>query len=235
MVRPSTHAVRLKAWQFGRSVRDDLIRRYRREYGMEVAPPPALIVDELMTDILGVRLRYDPLPISVYAETTWEDQGPVVTINTRTADIPNVKDSYGVQNVGKWHELVHVVKDVEVLRERPQEALPGFDVPPKKVCFRARTGGDWHREFWAEEAGRAAAICHVSLSQSKAFNALTRLATGTSYLNSHAWALLRDAATDIGVNTSALVRQLRLEGRLVMEKRDGRQVVTLQATLADSY
>lgn len=235
MDRPSTHAVRMKAWQFGRSERDDLVSRYRLEYGVEVPPPPAVIVDELMTDILGVRLRYDPLPDSVYAETTWEASGPIVTINTLTADIPNVKESHGVQNVGKWHELVHVLRDVNVLREGPQEALPGFDLPARKVCFRGGAGGDWHREFWAEEAGRAAAVCHISLSRSRAFNALTRLATGTSYSNSQAWALLREAATDIGVNTSALVRQLRLEGRLVIDERDGRQVVTLQATLLDSH
>ena len=231
MSKPSTDGLRREAWHFGRSVRDDLVDGYRRKYRVRETPPPAVIVDELLTDFLGVRLNYDPLQDSVYAETARERNGAVVTINSLTADIPGVKDPEGVQNVGKWHELIHVMRDSDTLRDGPQLGLPRFDEQFKTLCYRGRTGRDWRREFWAEEAGRAAAVCHDSLSRSRAFQALTDFARGVPHTNAEAWELIRQAATDIGVNRSALVTQLRLEGQLTVEKREGRRLLVLQPNL----
>lgn len=45
--------VRDEAWAFGRKLRDDLLRDYQGEYGVAIPPPPARIVDELLTDFLG--------------------------------------------------------------------------------------------------------------------------------------------------------------------------------------
>ncbi len=46
-----------------------------------------MIVDELLTDFLGVTLRFDPLPLQVYAQTEWKDSRPVVTVNSLTEQI----------------------------------------------------------------------------------------------------------------------------------------------------
>ena len=78
------------------------------------------------------------------------------------------------------------------------------------------------REFWAEEAGRAAAVSLPALSRSEAFVELGRLAADASGPVAGGWPLLYQAAEDIGVNITALVNQLRLEGLLgVAEERRG--------------
>ena len=46
-----------EARAYGRILRDQLMVRYREEYGIDVAPPPALIVDELLTDFMVVVLK----------------------------------------------------------------------------------------------------------------------------------------------------------------------------------
>ncbi len=49
--------------------------------------------------------------------------------------------------------------------------------------------------------------------------------------NGERWALLYRAAEDIGVNRSALVKQLELEGQIVVQKEGGRQVIYPQPSL----
>ena len=46
--------------------------------------------------------------------------------------------------------------------------------------------------------------------------------------NGQRWSLLYEAASDIGINISALVTQLELEGRIVVETQEGRKVVHVQ-------
>ena len=108
-------ALRRRAWTFGREVRNRLVGKYRLEYGLEIGPAPVLIVDELLTDFLGVDLRYDPLPLDRYAETEWIHGRAVVTVTSLTIDIPGIKDAGGIQNVTKCHEVMHVVRDPEVV------------------------------------------------------------------------------------------------------------------------
>ena len=43
---------RREAWRYGRNMRNQMVNWYRAEYGVGVPPPPALIVDELLTDFL---------------------------------------------------------------------------------------------------------------------------------------------------------------------------------------
>ena len=74
--------LRQEAWAFGRQLRDDLIEQYRQEYAVAVPPPPALIIDELLTDFLQAELRYDPLPMDRFAQTDWPNGRAVVTVNT---------------------------------------------------------------------------------------------------------------------------------------------------------
>jgi hypothetical protein len=82
------------------------------------------------------------------------------------------------------------------------------------------------REFWAEEAGRAAAVSYQALARSGAFQAFVRLRqSGTAAANGERWRLLYLAAEDIGINISALVKQLVLEGQIVIQSESGRQVI----------
>ena len=130
-------ALQREAWAFGRSLRDSLLADFEGEYG-EPAPPPALIGGELLTDFLGARLSYDALPLNVFAETTWHDGQPLVTVNSRTREIEGVKDPEGVSNVGIWHEVVHVQRDISTVRLGPQTALEGMRPNLTIACHRDR-------------------------------------------------------------------------------------------------
>lgn len=226
---------REEAWAFGRRLRKDLLSRYQHEYGEPVPPAPAKVIDDLLTDFLGVTLRFEPLNADRFAETRWADGKIIVTVNSRTGDITGVKDIEGVQNVAKWHEAVHAVRDVDVLRAGPQGALPGFEAPRQIVCYRTpeRLGSaeERGREFWAEEAGRAAAVSLPALAHSESFKKLMRLqAAGPTRV---AWPLLYEAAEQIGVNITALVKQLSLEGSIIVTKMDGQSAVCVQPVLLD--
>jgi hypothetical protein len=228
---------RRQAWAYGREVRDGLLVRYCEAYGISVAPPPALIIDELLTDFLHVKLHYDPLNTDVFAQTGLQDGVPVVTVNSLTGSIPGVRDGPGVQNVGKWHEAIHVVDDLDTLRPGASVALPGFDVPRKIVCYRSgESRGNREaaaREFWAEEAGRAAAVSFEALARSTAFQTLFKAAPKDSGPVAQGFPLLYEAAEDIGVNITALVKQLTLEGLIVITKESGRATVCIQPRLEE--
>ena len=131
-----TDRLRQEAWDYGRSLRDQLLTQYREEYGEDVPPPPAKIADQLLTDFLGANLRFDPLPLNIYAQTEWKDDRPVVTVNSFTGQIPGVKDVEGIQNVAMLHEAVHVERDISELKSGPQLTLPDFGPPTKIVCHR---------------------------------------------------------------------------------------------------
>ena len=232
--------LRSEAWDYGRALRNQLVSRYREEYGVDVPPPPALIVDELLTDFMEASLTFDPLPLEIFGQTEWKDGRPLVTINSLTGKMTGVKDATGVQNVAKFHEVVHVDRDLPELNIGPQLSMPEVGPPAKIVCHRGfgqmpplrgqptpRTHGNpsW-REFWAEEAGRAAAVSYEALARSNAFRAFIRLRQiGSVSVNGERWTLLYRAAEDIGVNISALVKQLTLEGQIVVQKEDGRQII----------
>ena len=130
-------ALQREAWAFGRSLRDSLLADFEREYG-EPAPAPALIGGELLTDFLGARLSYDALPLNVFAETTWHDGQPLVTVNSRTREIEGVKDPEGVSNVGVWHEVMHVQRDLSTIRVGPQTAFDGMIPNLTIACYRYR-------------------------------------------------------------------------------------------------
>ena len=232
--------LRLEAWIYGRALRDQLVSRYREEYAVDLPPPPALIVDELLTDFMGVSLRFDPLPFDIYAQTEFMDGRPIVTVNSLTEQIAGVKDAAGVQNVAKFHEVVHVDRDLPELNIGPQLSWQELGPPAKIVCHRgfgqtrplcrrpkpgSHLDKSW-REFWAEEAGRAAAVSYEALACSDAFRAFIRLRQlGSAVVNSERWTLLYRAAEDIGVNISALIKQFVLEGQIIVQKEGGRQVI----------
>jgi len=223
------------AWAFGRELRDRLLTEYCQTYSLRVPPPPATIIDELLADVVGVRLRYRSLPPDRFAQTNLDGDTVVVTVNDDIAKIRGVKDALGVGNVAKWHEMIHVVRDLDALRRPATLALPGFGVAQEIVCYRAADKGKLasrdesvEREFWAEEAGRAAAVSLDALKRSQPFSELLAAARRTTGSVRAGWPLLYDAAREIGVNISALVKQLQLEGVIVLVRHDGRDEVAVQ-------
>jgi hypothetical protein len=228
------HDQRREAWTAGRSLADCLIRKYMEKYHLPAPPPPAQVIDELLTDVLRCRLEHAPLPLGVFAETTWTDSETIVTVNNRTSEIPGVKDAKGVQNVAKWHECVHVTRD-EPARGGSQGHFPGLEPTRRFICSRGeqpdKSPAHAAREFFAEEAGRAAAVSLEHLWRSEAFLRLVRFAGKIS--NGSAWTCLYQAAADIHVNISALVTQLELEGLIVVEKRDGKSLLYVQPSLVN--
>jgi hypothetical protein len=233
----SLQPLRLQAWQEGRALCDHLLEQYRQAYHREVAPPPAVIGAELFTDFLQVEVREDPLPLDRFAQTEWIEDHLLITVNAQTGDIPGVKDIQGVKNVAMWHEGSHATRDIDHLRRSAQAAFPGFGGGSRIICHRwwqkRHSPGDeaWLREFWAEEAGRAAAVSHAALARSEAFVFLVRRGGGASLSNGEAWRLLYQSAADIGVNCSALVAQLSLEGLIVVTKEGPRQLLHIQPSL----
>jgi hypothetical protein len=214
---------------------DRLLADFQREYGTVL--PPALIADELITDFLGAKLRFDPLPTDRFAQTQLVNGDIVVTVNTLTEDIDGVKDSAGVMNVAKWHEIIHVVDDADELTGSGGTLLlPGFDEPAPVICLRggpqsSRPGGFQAREFWAEEAGRAAAVSLPALRRTDAFQSFLSLANRNAGNATAGWSALYGSAEAIGVNISALVKQLRLEGLLVL--REGSRELFVPTRLFD--
>ena len=225
-------AFRQQAWAFGREVRDKLVARYESEYDVVTAPPPAQIVDELLTDFLEVELRYDPLPLDRFAQTELKGTRPVVTVNTLTAEIPPVVNAKGWQNVAKFHEVIHVVRDLEL------PAALDNGRPDRIVCLRSTAGlpptdDERLREFWAAEAGRAAAVCHASVARSQTFQTVSDLGHGRPLRDSEVEKFLTETASEIGVNVAALVRQLELEARFLVSVDSDRNAFHVELSLSD--
>jgi hypothetical protein len=222
----STNLVpRRQAWAHGRAVRDGLLRRYCAEYGLREPPTPVDVVDELLTDFLGAELHFDPLPLDRFAQTVVQDGHAVVTVNSLTYRIPDVRDVRQVLGLTKWHELIHVVDHVDILKTTDQPHLPGFDLPQHITCPRARnTQPDpeaRRREFWAEEAGRAAAVSLVALTKSGFYQRFQQRAATNPTSIPEARELLTQAAQDIGVEVNDLLLQLEYEGRIVVVRENG--------------
>jgi hypothetical protein len=224
---------RQEAWAYGRELRDQLMRAYALAYSPSTLPPPAKIIDELLRDFLEVGLHYDPLPLSTFAKTEWRDYKAVVTVNSLTSEIRGVKDALGVQNVAKWHEAIHCHRDQGILRADQPMLLEGFAAPRVIACYRggAQSWSPEHRarEFFAEEAGRAAAVSYFALSQTPSFQHLVREASRLE--NATAWRLLYKAAREIGVNVSAVVTQLKFEGWIQVETVGTSQLLRVQRPL----
>jgi len=220
------------AWSAGRLLRDDLLDRYRTKYNLSESPPPALIVGELITEFLGARLEPAKLGLNVFAETEWMADEIVVRVNSQTAMMSQVKDAEGVQHVAEWHECIHIV-DHGPGAERAGPMLPGFEAPNRFVCRRGeqldKSSLQAAKEFWAEEAGRAAAISHYHLQRSEAF--LELMNSGTRLPRGRAWRCLYRAAEDISVNSNALVKQLSAEGLIAVETVEGGPTLRVQPAL----
>lgn len=215
---------RRTAWADGRERVDHLLAKYAQKYNLDVPPPPALVAAELIRDVLDVPLFFDPMPLDRYAEVRVVDGEPRVTVNSDIDQMENVKDGIGVANVAMLHEVIHIERDLSALVSPASMQLPGFEEPPAIVCLRAPAHAARNevaaREFWAEEAGRAAAVSPVALRRSAPFRELLLRATKPKGEFREAWPLLYDVASELGVNISALRKQLELEALIVVSGKD---------------
>jgi hypothetical protein len=166
-----------------------------------------------------------------FAETEVLPTETVVRVNSLTGEMPGVKDPAGVQAVAKWHEGIHIVVDGPGIGGQ-QQLLLNLE-PPKVICRRGdpidRSSAQAAREFFAEEAGRAAAVSFPHLRRSAAFQEL--MAPNARRTNGRSWQCLYKAAEDIGVNSNALVKQLQLEGHISIEIQAGRRILLVQQSL----
>jgi hypothetical protein len=212
------------AWLFGRNLAADLTERYRQQYKLPKAPPPAIVVYELLTDFLGARLSFDPLPDDRFAQTRWVDGVAHVAINSRADRIRGVRDVEGVQRVAAWHEAIHVAEDADAVRSEFQGLLPGLDLPAENILYREkktyRYDSEKAREFRAEEAGRAAAVSIWVVERCDSWQHF--LARGEEHPTREVvggWRLLYRVAEEIGVNITALVKQLEFEDHIRVERQ----------------
>jgi hypothetical protein len=149
-----------------------------------------------------------------------------------------VIDAEGVQNVAKFHEMVHVERHRALLKHGSRLPLSETGPFSKIVCYRSFDHGrdssyfasdEYFREIWAEEAGRAAAVSYFHLYRlyrSDAFQSFLSLCKrGGKRTNAERWRLLALSAKQIGVNRTALNRQLNLEGLIEIRKVSNSTVV----------
>jgi hypothetical protein len=127
---------------------------------------------------------------------------------------------------------VHVVSDTPDLGIG-QGVLDGFEPSRRIVCQRGenaqKTPTEVAREFWAEEAGRAAAISYAHLQRSEWCERLMRLAGKEA--SPAAWTCLYRMADILHVNVTALVTQLELEGWIVSERKGAGSKLHVQPSL----
>ena len=116
-----------------------------------------------------------------------------------------------------------------------QGVLEGFDPVRRLVCQRGerahKSNYEASREFFAEEAGRAAAVSYPHVLRSEWYERLLNLAGRQA--SPAAWSCLYRLAESLHVNVSALVTQFEHEGWIVTEGKGAGSKVSVQQTLFD--
>jgi hypothetical protein len=226
---------RAAAMAYGITLREKLLGRFMRKYGYTERPFLKDVVDDLIEDEDGLyaRLREEPLPLDRYAQSEVVGGRIVVSINSRVAEMPNVKHADGVVYVGKWHEAVHVDGHLQVgegaVADEPQQ-LPLFDATRSRLIVCRGAGWQTHEnpewELTAENGGLAAAIAAADLLRCDSFLDLLDRIKRQSDLGGYGLRLLYDTASRIGVNPPALIRYLGRRGlcRLVRDDAGARLV-----------
>jgi hypothetical protein len=199
-------------WIIGIRHRERLLRDYMVSNGLTVRPFLKDVIDDLIEEVQGARLREEVLPLDRFAQTEMVDGRAIVSVNTRVDHVPGVKDVAGIVYVSKWHESIHVDRDFDDdASDIPLGgARPASRVQSSRLIVCRSTGvrrgivPRW--EFVAENAAIAAAIAGPDLARSRAFFKFQRLAAGRGDLGSGGWTLVYEISKDIGVNTAALLR-----------------------------
>ena len=112
--------------------------------------------------------------------------------------------------------------------------VPTFPAEWQRLSQRsARRGEEFQREYFAEESGRAAAVSFPHLIRTGAFRHFIYLAEQRLASGPLGWRAFYAAAEAIGVNISALVKQLEAEGVLHVERSRGQSILHPQPELGD--
>ena len=224
-----------EAWTYGVAHRERLVREYMDAEGLTDRPLLKDVVDVLIEETQGARLREDVLPLDRYAQTECVGSRLEVTVNSRISAMEGVKHVAGVVHVAKWHESIHVecdFKDASPAIE-DQPSLPGLDSEPvQMVACRG-----FHRnlpperrasEFFAETAGVAAAVCREDLNRCPAWRNLSHRARKGGDLG---WTELYASAEFIGVNPAAIVKFVEHHGLACVSRLDGHDKLVGNARL----
>jgi hypothetical protein len=221
---------RREAWRYGIEHREALVQRMLTRLGLRDRPLLKDIVEELIEEDQGVRVRDEVLELDTYAQTTLVNGRPVVSINSRIGEMPGVKDAAGARHVALWHESIHIPRDILPTSRwnvHDQFKLPGFDVEatPLVVCKSRKPlrPEEKAREVFAEAAARAAAIAQPDLQRCPAYREYERRAARGGELGRSGWRLLYETAAFIGVNITALTGYFEQRGWHRVESRDGGQ------------
>jgi hypothetical protein len=230
------HAGRDDAWAFGIAHRERLVRRYIETRGLDTRPFLKDIVDELIEEIQEARLIEGVLPLDRFAQTERDRGRVVVTVNSRIAEIPGVKDAAGVAYAAKWHESIHVDQHMTPAPDdRDGQQLPLFGDTPDHRLIVCRAVGRGRRlppiEVFAETAGLAAAIAEADLLRCSHFLRFRALAEQGGDLGGRGWQFLYRCAEAIGVNISALVRYFEQRGLCRVERSGGKARLIADARL----
>ena len=218
---------RANCWAEGVQHRERLLREYMVANGLRERTFLKDVIDDLIREVQGARLRSEVLPLDRVAQTEVVGGRVEVSINSRIAEIPGVKDAAGVAYVAKWHESMHVAQASGSDADELQSPLPGLEVEIPRLIYcrgiKALQPGSAAREFVAENAALAAAIAGPDLARSSAFLRFESLAAAGGDLGPFGWRLLYEAAEDIGANISALTRYLQQRGVVRIEEEGGRR------------
>jgi hypothetical protein len=205
---------RLVAWDFGRTHRETLVADWMRKTRTTSRPLLRNIIEDLLEDVLGVRLRDEVLPLDRFAQTERVNGRVEVSINTRIAEMPRVKNAEGIRYAAEWHESVHVVRDFaddSLADGMDAVQLPGLfaDMPKLVVCrgsAEARDRQEKARESFAENAGTAAAICREDLVRCSEYSEFIELVSRGGEAGKNGWRLLYRTAEFIGINAPLLAK-----------------------------
>jgi hypothetical protein len=221
---------RAEAWALGIEHREYLVARYLAENGLRERPLLHEIIDDLIEEVQQARLREDVPLLDRFAQSEVVDGRVEVTINSRIGEMSNVKYVDGIIYVAKWHESIHVARDMDVgesERRRLQPFLPGLDAGyPRQIACRWADGRRRPLpaiEFIAENAAVAVAIAGSDLARCPSFDEFRRLAVRGGDMRGRGWHLLYETAAFIGVNPTVLVRYLEQRGVVRVEVEDERR------------
>lgn len=213
-----------EAQQWGRDFRNRIMSSYMTRYSLRKRPFLRDVIDELLEEELGTRVLVAPLPLDRHAQTELVHGKPVITLNSRTAEIWGVKDAAGELYMDRWHEGTHVARDLPAL-QRTRAQSNSATTEERLVLFRCAgrfPAEERTRELFAETAAHAAAICSADMMRSRNFVEFLQMAPKRDPLGLQDVGRLKRTAHDIGLSWRAFAMGLRHFGLLVAPtNRDG--------------
>lgn len=210
--------------------RDWLLEEYRQRRGLCSLPVPALIIDEVIQDVLELDLVMETLPGSLLGQTDYDQR--LIQINDRVdiSACPNT-DLEGLANFTKGHEIGHwrVFDHERVIRAEVacgQLSLQLLEGPPPIaiVCrapwskdSRKITHEEKRRESQADMYARAFLVPECHLASCRPFTELADLAKRQAAASEKMiWRLVYEAARHFHVTATMMRNVLEEVGLITM-------------------